>query len=105
MIRDVRRQQERIAPSDDALLALIGRVPVDFELQLVGLEDLGPRKESFAELREESHIAMRLGLVVRQSGVGELLRAAGGSSFDERPTPRVVPCLRKRRSRKTHRDA
>ena len=76
VVRDVRRQQQRVATADDALLAQVGRVPVDFQLQLVGLDDLGRRAKPFAKLREESHVPVRGGLVVGEPRVGELLGAA-----------------------------
>ena len=84
VIRDVGRQEQRVAPADDALLALIGSVPVDFQLELVRLDDLGRRAEAFAELREEGDVAVRDGLVVGEAGVGELLGAPRGGPIDQR---------------------
>ena len=74
VVRDVRGEQQRVAPADDALLAQVGRVPIDFVHQLVGLHDLGRLGESLADLREEGDVAVRDGLVVPEAGVGELLR-------------------------------
>ena len=39
MVVDVGGQQERVAPADDALLAAVRRAPIDFDHQLVGLDD------------------------------------------------------------------
>ena len=103
VIRDVRRQQQRVAASDDALLALIGRVPVDFQLQLVGLDDLGRRGEPFAELREEGDVAVRVCPVVRRGRCRELLDATRDRAIDEVEATRVVPRLRARRPRNTSR--
>ena len=94
VIRDVRRQEQRVAAADDALLALVGRVPVDFQLQLVGFDDLGRRGKAFAKLREEGHVAVRAGLVVREAGVGELLGAPLRGAVDQRRAARIVPRLR-----------
>ena len=83
VVVDVRRQQQRVAPADDALLAEVGRAPIDFQRELVGLHDLRRLGESLADLREEGEVAVRDGLVVHEAGVGELLRAARGGPLDE----------------------
>jgi hypothetical protein len=102
MIGDVGGQKQRVTPADDPLLAQIGRVPVDFELQLVRLDDLGRREESLAKLRQKGDVAVRRRLVIRESGIGELLRATRGGALDERAASRVVPRLRICRARQTH---
>ena len=53
VIRDVRRQQQRVATTDDALLAQIGRAPVDFQRQLIGLDDARRLSEALARLARE----------------------------------------------------
>src|SRR5678816_1429941 len=77
VIGNVRRQQQRVAPTDDSLLAQVGRAPVDFELELVRLDDLRRCAKAFAELCEEGDVPMGGGLVVREPGVGELLGDTG----------------------------
>ena len=46
VVGDVGREQQRVAPPDDALLAQVGRAPIDFVHELVGLHDLGRLGES-----------------------------------------------------------
>ena len=94
-------KQQRVAPADDALLALVGRVPVDFQLQLVGFHDLGRRRKPFAELREEGHVAVRGGPVVDEAGVGELLGAARDGPIDQRASSasRSTSCARRAHAR------
>ena len=53
VIADVGRQQQRVAPADDPLLALVGRAPIDFERELVGLEDARRLGEPLTQLAEE----------------------------------------------------
>ena len=103
VVRDVGRQQQRVAATDDALLALIGRVPVDFQLQFVGLDDLGRRGKALAELREEGDVSVRCGPIVDESGVGELLGATRDRPIDQRQRHRIVPRLRARDARDTRR--
>ena len=93
MVLDVARRQKRVAPADDALLAHVGRVPVHFELQLVGLHDLGWLGEALTHLGEEGDVAVRLRGVVHQRRVGELRGAQVGRALDERHGASVVPIL------------
>ena len=41
VIADVRREQQSVAPTEDALLALIGRAPENLQPEFIGLDDLG----------------------------------------------------------------
>jgi hypothetical protein len=59
--------------AEDALLAQVGRAPIDFVHELVGLHDLGRLGESLADLGEEGDVAVRDGLVVPEARIGELL--------------------------------
>ena len=88
VVRDVGRQQQRVPSAEDALLAQVGRAPIDFVHQLVGLHDLRRLGESLADLGEEGDVAVRDGLVVPEAGVGELLRAARRRALDERARAR-----------------
>jgi len=94
VIRDVGRKKQRVAAANDALLALVGRVPVDFRLQLVSLDDLWRDQESFAKLGEESHVAVRCRLIVRETRVRELLGSARRSATHQLRAARIVPRLR-----------
>src|SRR4029078_689202 len=85
---DVRR-------TDDALLAQVGRAPVDFELELVRLDDLRRCAKAFAELCEEGDVPMGGGLVVREPGVGELLRAGAGAVDSVSPVWRSCSARRR----------
>ena len=100
VVVDVGRQQQRVAPADDALLAEVGRAPIDFQRELVGLDDLRRLGKSFAELREEGQVAVRGRLVVDEAGVGQLRGAARGRALDEGTSSRVVPRLCRRRARR-----
>ena len=100
VVRDVRREEERVPPAEDALLAEVGRAPIDFVHELVGFHDLGRLGESLADLGEEGDVAVRDGLVVPEAGVGELLGASRGGPLDEGTRARVVPLLGARRARR-----
>ena len=106
MVRDVRRQQQRVATADDALLAQVGRVPVDFVLQLVGLDDLGRRAEA---LRQAARGRSRSRARWPGSPRDRCRRAAGRGArgaVDERRAARIVPRLRvdAHAARRTHHD-
>jgi hypothetical protein len=100
VVRDVGREEQRVPAADDALLAEVGRPPIDFVHELVGLHDLGRLGEPFADLSEEGDVAVRDGLVVPEPGVGELLRAARRRPLDELARARVVPLLGPDRARR-----
>ena len=93
VVGDVGRQLCPVAPSDDALLAQSRRLPVHFQLQLVGFDEPRRLGQSFAELPEEKQKSVGLRLVVPEGGV------AGGqaAAIDRAPhqrQPRVaVPRL------------
>ena len=91
VIGDVGRQEERIPSSDDALLAELGRPPVDFQRQLVRLDDLRRLGEALTELGEKGDVPVCEGAPVMQRRVGELLRAALGGTEHERHASRIVP--------------
>ena len=94
MVRDVSRQEQRISTSDDSLLAQVGRTPIDFERQLIRLHDARWLDESLADLREKGEIAVRLGVVIGETCVGELRCAESRGKLHERTRGRVVPhCL------------
>jgi hypothetical protein len=93
VVRDVGRQEQRVAATEDALLAQVGREPIHFIHELVGLHDLGWFSEPFTDLGEEGDVAVRDGTVVLESGVGELLDAARGRTLHELAGPRVIPLL------------
>src|SRR5687767_3061834 len=102
VIVDVGGKQQRVATAHYALLAQVGSAPVDFQPQLVGLHDLWRLRKSFSKLREESDVAVRLRLVIDQTGVGQLARSALGGVLDECPRARIVPrllCARRRRDK------
>ena len=94
VIRDVGGEQQRVATPHDVLLAEVGRAPVNFIHELIRLHDLRRLGQPFADLRQKGDVAVRDGLVVLQSGVGELLRTSRGGSFHEGAAARVVPFLR-----------
>ena len=91
MVRDVGRQEECVATTDDALLAQIGRAPVDFQRQLIGLHDTRWFGESLSDLREKSEIAVSVGAIVGEAGIGELRRAKSCGKLHERARRRIVP--------------
>jgi hypothetical protein len=93
VIPDVSRQKQRVAPSDDALLAQVRRVPIDFERQLVGLEDLRGHRKPFPELREKGHVAMGIRAILGEPRIGELLRSASRRQLHDRPAACVIPVL------------
>ncbi len=68
--------KQRVAAADDPLLAQVGRVPVDFQRQLVGFDDLGRRAKPLTKLRKKSHVPMGGGPIVGEPRVGQLLGAA-----------------------------
>src|SRR5256714_5047780 len=93
VVIDIGGKEKRVAASHDALLAQIGRSPVDFETQLVGLYDFRRLGKSLSKLCEERHVTVRRSFVIDERGVGELARSALGSALDERGGARVVPGL------------
>jgi len=107
VVVDVGRQQQRVAAADDALLALIGRAPVHFDRELVGLDDLGRLGEPLPHLGEKGEVSAGGGGVVHEPGVGELARAALDGALDEGAGAGIVPAgragrrlrVRRRRSR------
>ena len=100
VVADVGGELGPVAPADDALLAESRRLPVHFQLQLVGLDEARRLGQPLAELSEEKEEPVGLGLVIAQRGVrrgpaAPLDRAAG-----ERERRRVVPGLRGERVRR-----
>jgi hypothetical protein len=93
VIVDVGRQEQRIPPAHDALLAQVGSVPVDFQPQLVRLHDLWRLGKPCAELREKSQIAVRCRLVIDESRVGELAGAPFRRTLHQRTRARIIPWL------------
>src|SRR3954451_16653169 len=93
VIVDVRRQEKCVATPHDALLAQIGRTPVDFQTQLVRLHDFWRLGKAFPKLREERHVAVRRSLVIDERGVGDLTGSALCCPLHERGGARVVPYL------------
>src|SRR5438045_2066893 len=84
VVIDVGWEKQGVASPHDALLAQIGRAPVDFQTQLVRLYDFGRLGKSLSKLCEERHITVRRSLVVDERGVGELRRPPLGRVLDER---------------------
>src|SRR6267378_2150530 len=72
VVIDVGREKKCVATPHDALLAQIGRPPVDFQTQLVRLHDFWRLGESLSKLCEESNVAVRGRLVVGKCRVGDL---------------------------------
>src|SRR5207237_7083028 len=93
MVVDVCGKQERVTAPHDALLAQIGRSPVDFQTQLVRLYDFRRLGKPLSKLCEERHVTVRRSFVVDERGVGELARPALSSALDEHGSARVVPGL------------
>ena len=98
MIIDVRRQQQRVTPSRNELLAHVRRVPVHLQRKLVGLDDLRRLGESFAYLRKKGQVSVRRSLVACERGVGDLPRPSLGSLFHQRPGTSIIPDLRAERT-------
>src|SRR5688500_12331003 len=94
VIADIRRQQQGVTTPHDPLLAQVGSTPVDFQRQLVRLDDLRRLGKAFAELCQEGEVPSRGRLVVHQLGVSELLGAALGRTRHEPQCSRIVPRLR-----------
>src|SRR5215216_138137 len=100
VVVDVGRQQQRVAAADDALLAEVGRAPIDFQRELVGLDDLRRLGKSLANLRQECQVAVRGRLIIHERRVGQLGRSACGCALDEATRSRIVPRLSRRRARR-----
>src|SRR5689334_11382878 len=102
VVVDVGRQQQSVATPHDALLAQIGRAPVDFQAQLVSLYDLRWLRKPLAKLRQESDVSVRRRLVVDERGVGNLTRPPLGGAGNERERARIVPRLLSGKRRREH---
>src|SRR4051812_39043310 len=83
VVVDVRRQQQSIATAHDALLAQIGRAPVDFQAQLVRLYDLRWLRKPLSKLRQESNVTVRSRFVVDERGIRDLTRPPLSGAGDE----------------------
>ena len=93
MVIDVGGQLGAIAPSDDALLAELRRLPVHFQLQLVRFHESRRLGEPFAELAEEEEKPVSLGFVVAQGGVDGGTRTPLDRATRQRQGGITVPVL------------
>src|SRR5579885_2648928 len=93
VVGDVGGELGLVAPADDALLAARGRLPVHFQLQLVGLDEARRLGEPFAEGAEKEEEPVGLGLVIAESGVGGGASAAQDGAAREREGGVGVPRL------------
>src|SRR3954468_20448889 len=93
VVVDVGGKEQGVATTHNALLAQIGRAPVNFQTQLVRLHDLRWLGKSLSKLCQERYVAVRRSLVIDERGVGQLTGPALGGALDERGRARVVPDL------------
>src|SRR5687767_4507928 len=91
VIGNVGGEEQRVASSDDALLAQPGRAPVHFQGQLIRLDDLRRLGEAFTELGEKGDIPASEGAPVTQRRIGELPLAKLGRAMHERHRSRIIP--------------
>src|ERR1700674_281182 len=94
VVVDVGGEEQRVAATHDSLLAQVGSTPIDFQPQLIRLNDLWRLGESFSKLCEEGYVSVCSPFLVDESGIGELIGSALGSALDERTRPWIVPRLR-----------
>ena len=99
VILDVRREEQRVAPADDELLALVRRAPIDFHGEFVRAHHFRRIGESFSDLAQEGQRPVGGGVITGETGVGELGGASRDGGVHERHRARVVPLLRLRRDR------
>jgi hypothetical protein len=93
MVLDVRGKVRPVPPPDDALLAAVRSLPVNFQHQLIGLDEPRGLGEPFTELAEEEHEPMRADAVIHQRGVGPALRPPRDAAADQRRGSFAVPRL------------
>src|SRR5687768_9261211 len=91
VIGDVGGEEQRVASSDDALLAQPGRAPVHFQGQLIRLDDLRRLGEAFTELGEKGDIPASEGAPVVQRRIGELPLTKLGRAMHERHRSCIIP--------------
>src|SRR5436305_8877128 len=84
VVRDVGRKKQCVAASNDALLAQVGRMPINFERELICLHDARRLDEPLADLREKGEIAVRFGVIIDETSVGELRHAKSCGKLHER---------------------
>ena len=101
VILDVRRKNQCVPPSEDQLLAVVRRAPVDFQRDLICLHHFGRIREPLADLREKGEGSERGRRVVGQSGVRQLPRAPFRGAGHQFRDPGVVPVLRAQRAGQT----
>src|SRR5439155_15816031 len=93
VIVDVRRELGAVAPADDALLAELRRLPVHFQLELIGLDETRRLGQPFPELPEEEEKAVSLSLVVAERGVARGAAAPLDGAARQRLRRCAVPVL------------
>src|ERR1041385_1800151 len=103
VIVDVGGKLGAIAPADDPLLAEAGRLPVHFQLQLVGFDESRRLGEPFAKLPEEEEKPVSFGCVIAQRGIDGGVRPAIDRPLRQRDRGVAVPVLRAGRHGPAHR--
>src|ERR1700716_4514721 len=81
VVVDVGGKEQRVAATHDPLLAQVGRTPIDFQPQLVRLDDLWRLGESFSKLCEEGYVTVCSRLVVDESSIGQRICPALGGAL------------------------
>ena len=94
MILDVCRKIGAVAPPYDTLLAASRRTPVNFQLQLISLDQSWGLGESLPQLRQKKHEPMRTSPKIRQAAVGTNRRTPGYRTLNELYGLDPVPLLR-----------
>jgi len=95
VITDVRWQISSVSPSYDYLFGAIGGLPIDFEFELVGLDQARLVGE-VAKLSKEEDKSVSSGKIIPEPAVGPRFNATRDCAIDEIHRASVVPILRKR---------
>ena len=69
MIVDVGGEEGAVPPAEDHLFAPAWRLPINLDVELIGLDQPGRLRQSLADLSQEEDEAVRPGTVAPQSGV------------------------------------
>jgi hypothetical protein len=70
MVIDIRGKEGAVPPAEDHLFAPAGRLPIDFDVELIGLDQPWRLGQSLAHLSQEEHKTVGSCAVALQRGVG-----------------------------------
>jgi hypothetical protein len=104
VVLDVGREIRTIPPANDLLLAPVRRLPIDFEHELIGLDQPRRFPQAFGQLSEEEDESMRADTKITKGCIGLTHRALRDSTSDDRlrciGTPLLGPKQRRRGNHK-----